>query len=478
MTLHLPILRHGEAYRSLDVAPVPSVRGTPDAEVSLATAAMLKRDVRRVAAAREALRAVGVRALVARTEAAARLFADAELPVGDTPVGPDAHVRLVSASTGLPEALVRENVAKLVHVLGSTGAILAGLSRGLDLGLLDTGIGVQGGLPLAFHPTADALAAVLPSNSPGVHSLWLAAPALLTPVVLKPGSGDPYTPLRLVQAMIAAGVPAEAFGFYPADHAAGAELVELHDRVLVFGGPEMARRYAGRPGVQVHGPGFAKVLVGPDVDARDHLDVIVTSIARNGGRSCINASTVAVCAGATAHADAVAEALAARLGPVPVRPLDAPDAALAGFADPAVAEAVDARIDALLAEHGGRDITAAFRDGPRRVTVDGITVLRPTIVRVGPEHPLARTEFGFPFAAVVDVPGEAVGWLGPTLVVTALTDDAALRRRLLDARHVDRLHLGPIPTSTLRWDQPHEGNLFEWLWRRRAVAAPGLGEGG
>jgi len=27
---------------------------------------------------------------------------------------------------------------------------------------------------------------------------------------------------------------------------------------------------------------------------------------------------------------------------------------------------------------------------------------------------------------------------------------------------------GPIPTMKISWDQPHEGNMFEFLWQRRA----------
>jgi hypothetical protein len=34
--------------------------------------------------------------------------------------------------------------------------------------------------------------------------------------------------------------------------------------------------------------------------------------------------------------------------------------------------------------------------------------------------------------------------------------------------HIDRLNVGPIPTHQLSWDQPHEGNLFEHLYRQRA----------
>ena len=35
--------------------------------------------------------------------------------------------------------------------------------------------------------------------------------------------------------------------------------------------------------------------------------------------------------------------------------------------------------------------------------------------------------------------------------------------------HVDRLNLGPIPTNQIGWDQPHEGNLFDHLYGRRAI---------
>jgi hypothetical protein len=39
---------------------------------------------------------------------------------------------------------------------------------------------------------------------------------------------------------------------------------------------------------------------------------------------------------------------------------------------------------------------------------------------------------------------------------------------LMNCSHIDRLNLGPIPTWQLSWDQPHEGNLFQHLYRQRA----------
>jgi hypothetical protein len=58
--------------------------------------------------------------------------------------------------------------------------------------------------------------------------------------------------------------------------------------------------------------------------------------------------------------------------------------------------------------------------------------------------------------------------MGKTLVVTALTGDRALVRRLLGSPLVDRLNIGAIQTNTISWDQPHEGNLFEHLYARRS----------
>ena len=83
---------------------------------------------------------------------------------------------------------------------------------------------------------------------------------------------------------------------------------------------------------------------------------------------------------------------------------------------------------------------------------------------------MANREFLFPFASVVEVEEERLPEvLGPSLVVTAITADEDLRRRLLMSANIDRLNLGPVPTNQIAWNQPHEGNLFEHLYARRAL---------
>jgi hypothetical protein len=75
----------------------------------------------------------------------------------------------------------------------------------------------------------------------------------------------------------------------------------------------------------------------------------------------------------------------------------------------------------------------------------------------------------FPFASVVTAAPDMIPEaLGPSLVVTAITSDPKLISKLVNSPQVDRLNVGPVPTSVVNWDQPHEGNLFEHLYARRA----------
>src|SRR4029079_15099397 len=162
-------------------------------------------------------------------------FTNDPLPLGDAMQSPDDYVRQVSATTGLPHVLARRNMQKIKSMLASMESVLNGLTRNLDWDLLDRGFGEFDGRALSFFPRTQALGAVLPNNSPGVHSLWIPAFPLRIPLVLKPGSADPWTPYRIIQSLIKAGAPREAFSFYPADPAGAGAILRNCGRSLVFG---------------------------------------------------------------------------------------------------------------------------------------------------------------------------------------------------------------------------------------------------
>lgn len=472
--LHLPVLRWGEPYASAEQSRLHHLQsGEPLAVLSQANAGLVRRDLRRAAAARRALRAVPTAELLRICARAGELFMSATLPVGEAAgwrgQSPGDYVRQLAGTSGLPHSLIRRNMAKIHQVFAEMPLILRGLTRGLPEQVFDSGFGEQAGVPVSYFTVAEALGVVLPSNSPGVNSLWMPAIALKVPVVLKPGREEPWTPLRIIHSFIAAGCPRAAFGFYPTDHEGSAAVLDGCGRALIFGDEKTVQRYAANPGVQVHGPGRSKVLLG--ADEADHweryVEVIAASIAENGGRSCINASAVVT----PRHAEALGAALAERLAELRPRGAEDPDAALAGFANPRMADAIDAAIEAGLATPGAEDLTARHRKGPRHVVFQGSHYLLPTLVRCRDfSHPLANTEYLFPYASLVEVPQERMlEQIGPSLVVTAITRDPEFVEALIASPLVERLNLGPLATSRVQWDQPHEGNLFEFLYRRRAI---------
>ena len=466
--VHIPLLRRGRPYRSLDTVRTPHYRtGEAFVETSQAHVGLIRRDLLDQEMARAIMAGFTTQELFRMCARAADLFAAAPLPLGDTTQAPEDYVRQVSATTGLPHVMVRRNMHKIRTVLAEMEAVVNGLTRNLDLRVLDAGH-AEG---LSYFPRGESLGVVLPSNSPGVHSLWAPAFALKTPLVLKPGAAEPWTPYSIIQALIHAGAPPEVFGYYPADHAGAAEILRRCGRGMVFGDVSSTRQWQGDARIEVHGPGYSKIVIGADCadDWEQYLDVMVSSILENSGRSCINASGVWT----PAHAPEVAEALAARLATVAPRDEADEQAQIAPFANAALAERISQTIDGELDGESARDVTAAHR-GPgspsRLATFQGCAYLLPTIVLCeSPASALANREFLFPFASVVPVSQDDIPRaLGPSLVVTAITHDRKLIARLLASPDVGRLNLGAIPTQRISWDQPHEGNLFDHLYARRA----------
>ncbi len=135
--LHVPVLRRGRPYRSLEVARLPHHRSRePFVEVSQANAGLIRRDLREQDAMRAPLLPLEVAEILERCRQAADRFAGAALPLGEATQTIDDYVVQVSATTGLPHVFVRRHVQRIANVLRGLPAILDGLTRGLDLAVL------------------------------------------------------------------------------------------------------------------------------------------------------------------------------------------------------------------------------------------------------------------------------------------------------------------------------------------------------
>ncbi len=466
LTIHP--LRWGKPYTSLDFQDVIHFEsGEPIAKIGQVTGGIVQKDLFKADQARKALKSLSPSKLLDCCLKAAELFETATIPLGDGKQSVQDFIHQQSASTGLPEHMCRSNMQKNAFVLKNMQKILECLTRGLPLDIFSRGYGDEGrGVTVSFQAQTPILSAVLPNNSPGVHTLWLPAVPLQVGLVLKPGSQEPWTPYRMIACFIEAGVPAEAFCLYPGGHDVGSTLLAKSARSMIFGSAQTVEQHSGNPRVQAHGPGFSKILIGDDVVDQwpEYLDLMVESVLSNSGRSCINCSGI----WASRHTKEIAKALAERLGPIDATSPTDPNAALAAFTNPQMAVGTYQMVQEDLKESGVTDMTADY--GQRLLQHERYAYLRPMIVHANsPLCKVASKEYMFPFASIVECPqADMLRQIGSTLVCTALTRDPSWIDQLTDAVHIDRLNIGPIATNRLNWLQPHEGNLIEFLYRNRA----------
>src|SRR5215472_9676030 len=204
--LHIPVLRWGQPYESLEKDEVVHFStGEPIATVSRANGGLIQRDARKAWRARQVLREIPIADLIDRVAKAGDLYSNATLPMGGGTQSPGEFVRAQSASTGLPERLCRANMKKNAFVLAEMRRILESLTRGLAMDVLSSGVGEERGVPLSYQAQSPVVGLVLPSNSPGVHTLWLPIVPLQVGLVLKPGPQEPWTPYRMAEAFFQAG---------------------------------------------------------------------------------------------------------------------------------------------------------------------------------------------------------------------------------------------------------------------------------
>ena len=85
-------------------------------------------------------------------------------------------------------------------------------------------------------------------------------------------------------------------------------MIRSSDLALAYGGEALMRKYAGLASMLPQGPGRSKILLTADVDWREHLDVIASSVSDMAGRACTNTTDPSPSATACSAALATAAA--------------------------------------------------------------------------------------------------------------------------------------------------------------------------
>src|SRR5690242_3852116 len=124
--LHIPILRHGKPYESVDKATiVHHATGEPVAKVSQASSGLITRDIHRMDY--DVLEQFKVKELIQMCKKAAEIFISGTVSIGDVKQDFDGYVNHLSSTTGMPQTYCRTNAKKIHRTLDEVDVILAGL---------------------------------------------------------------------------------------------------------------------------------------------------------------------------------------------------------------------------------------------------------------------------------------------------------------------------------------------------------------
>ncbi|MEE6179860.1 aldehyde dehydrogenase family protein [Mycobacterium sp. 050134] len=440
----------GGAYRTRNREVVLSTCGDAVAELSLVPPLYVSRTL----AAQRKVAPLAAERREAGLSEAARIFA------AGTVAGLDfqAYVALASRISGLPIAVTRAAARGVADAVAAAFTAVRG-ARPVGAALDWREERIRGG-GAVWVRRGEVFAVHAAGNGPGVHGLWPQALALGYRVAVRPSRREPLTAHRLVHALREAGFRPEDATYLPTAHAAADELIRSADLAMVYGGQDVADKYAGDPAVAVNGPGRSKICITADRDWGDYLDLIVDSVANLGGVACVNATAV-LCEG---DPGPLARALADRLATIEPLPIDDEAAMLP-------TQPVDkARVLARHLEAKAAGATPLL--GADQVVADlgdGSAALRPAVhLLAAPDAEKLDVELPFPCVWVSPWSrGAGVGPLRHSLVVTAITGDESLIDDLLAEPTVGNVYAGRRPTFHAAPEIPHDGFLADVLMRNK-----------
>ena len=447
-------------YASLERQTLTGFDGSPVGEATITPSLMVHDLARRTSSA---LRALPIHTVLDAFGRAADIFCDGR-PDG---LAPEEYVRNASLTSGLPLSITRQQTLGLFPSgMRMMGRFLEVQSPG-GLEVFDSHLYQASGARIALVPRGRNVGFLMPGNHPATHFMWLCALAMKMPVIVRPSSDDLFTPYRLVTSLLDAGLPEDAVAFVPGGHDLVDTIVQACSLSVLFGGQGLADRYASNRNVRIHGPGRSKVVVLSDADFGHTVDLVCRLVMDDAGRGCINGSAVIVEGGAGKLAAAVAAALEA----VPLRsPLV--EGAQLGAVRPREADAYNAFIDNGLGS--ARELTPGR--GRRVATVEGIAVMRPTVIEVTSfEHPLFGMELPFPFVVFAPAASrqELVRAARHSLAVVIAGQDEALAQELLLEPTVDKVFEGGALSTEFDPLEPHEGFLLDFLFHKKALRSGG-----
>ncbi len=389
--------------------------------------------------------------------------------------------QFITATTGMPIIFVRNSFIPFSQSMKNIREILEILSPNNSVSIYDTHIVQKGYLMYGWIRRGKNLAVVAPSNHPGVNTVWAIMAAMKFPTLVRPSIREGLFAYRYIQALYKAGLPKEALHYLPMNHKFIASFLMNSDLGIIFGDETTTRRYANKTKIKTYGPGRSKIILDTNYvkqyDSSDICDMIIGSTLFDGGKSCINASSLLVVGkNAETVAEDIAFEIAVELANIIPQDIFSEKAKLAAFVDNNLAK----KINRFIESNKGRDIDLVekVRETSRLQVLNDVYYLLPSVFLCenGKNSRLFGLELPFPFLTINTIEDyeQSYDYIKRSLVISLLSESANYARKILELPHVEKLYLQEL-TCGINPAEPHEGFPSEFLFRSKAYRPkPGI----
>lgn len=360
--------------------------------------------------------------------------------------GAEDYALNTARTSGIPVTVVRDSTSRLrAHTnvidqvigystaLGNDTAEVRRVRRGNLVGAHATGI----------HP--------------GSASTFLEALALGFRVSVRLNRREPLTSLRLMSALRRAGFDDGQVLVTAQEQGAAERQFAAAD--FVYGGDEVIRANSTSPKVLPQTSSRSAVLVGQNADTEQAIQTSIESIVGHGGVSCTNSRLIAV----HGNARRFAEALAERLGEIPIVP-STEESAILPIIPPSTADAISKYLASVTKSLEELSTSSAGTTGEA-----GATCFTPKVYYSESSN-VRPLDVPVPVVTVIpwdscEVPDAVL----PALQLTAIgLEDQALND-LRDDPRVGNLAVGTVPTTAVEPGGPHDGYLADYLTRAKLI---------
>jgi thienamycin biosynthesis protein ThnO len=400
---------------------------------------------------------------------AAEVFKRMDFNIDGVKIDRDTYTGMVSMSTGLPKAVVDNEINEIAAIMADMEEIISVQVPGGSADIFDSNFYYVKGHKVGYYPTGKSLAIKLPGNIPTICIYWLIPFAQKRPIILIPPKEDPFTHFLIFEAIkLACPELAALITFLPCSDGILPNLFNLADQVMIS--ESMKEMFYSSPELlsKVHfiHYGRSKFVIDhktPEMFA----DAVCRRMTWNCGRTCTGLTSAIVRGNAREFAYRVAE----RLKDIAGDSFDGECAVVPMF-EMERAKKMNEMIEQYVEKGEVIDVTEEIRGCGRFSEHGKVGVLLPTVLFIAKkDSEMFGVELPFPFITIIEAADEdeLLQYARQSLILSVVSEDRGLADKFCSESSILKVFSGEHIERGYNYYDPHEGYIADFTYQKKAV---------